>query len=173
MFWLQPPPYARRIGAAVLVVAAIAWDLRGAGTTPYPVASRSVAAGSAISADDIRWVPVPTDSLDPPHLEGAIAAIDISPGDPIGSSLIAPTPVLPSDWWAVPIEVGVGATPGDAVLLVITEPPMTIPGLVLQAQNADRLALDYRPALVGVPGEAAALVAAAERSGLLVTALRP
>jgi len=31
----------------------------------------------------------------------------------------------------------------------------------------------HRPALVGVPGEAAAIVAAAERSGLLVAALRP
>jgi len=173
MFWLQPPPYLRRIGAVLLVVGALVWDLRGSATISYPVASRAVAAGTAISGDDIRWVRLPEGSLPPPDVADAVAAVDIAAGDPIAPSLIAPKVLLPAGWWAVPIEVGVGATPGDTVLLVVTDPPLTIPGLVMQAQNGDRLALDYRPALVAVPGETAAVVAAAERAGLLVTAVRP
>jgi hypothetical protein len=106
-------------------------------------------------------------------LAGAVAAVDVAAGDPLSESLIAPAVTLPDGWWAVPIEVGVGATPGDTVLLVVTDPPLTVPGLVIRAQGGDRLSLDYRPALIGVPGEAAAIVAAAERSGLLVAALRP
>ena len=157
----------------LLVVGALAWDLHGSATMAYPVASHAVSAGSAISNDDVRWVRLPERALPPPRLDGAVAAIDIELGDPISPSVIAPEVALPEGWWAVPMEVGIGATPGDTVLLVITDPPMTIPGLVIQPQAGDRLALDYRPALVAVPGEVAALVAAAERSGLLVAALRP
>jgi len=173
VYWLQPPPHLRRIGAALLVVGAFAWDLRGSATIPYPVAAREVKAGAPITDGDVRWVRLPEGSLRPTDLDGAVAAVDIAAGDPIAASLVAPQVALPDGWWAVPVEVGVGAIPGDTVLLVVTDPPLTVPGVVLQAQSGDRLALDYRPALVGVPGEAAAIVAAAERSGLLVAALRP
>lgn len=173
MYWLQPPPYLKWSAAVVLVVAAFVWDLRGSETAAYPVAARPVSAGHPITEGDVRWVPVPTESLPPPDLDGAVAAVDIAAGDPIAGSLLAPEVALPDGWWAVPVEVGVRAVPGDSVLLVVTDPPLTIPGLVIEPQTGDRLALDYRPALVAVPGEVAAVVAAAERSGLLVTALRP
>ena len=173
MYWLQSPPYLRRAAAVLLVVGALVWDLHGSSTVAFPVAARPVHAGSTISDGDVRWVQVPEGAFRAPDLTGAVAAVDIETDDPIGASLIAPEVSLPEGWWAVPIEVGVGATPGDTVLLMVADPPATVPGVVLQPQTGDRLALDYRPALVGVPGEAAALVAAAERAGLLVTALRP
>jgi len=107
-----------------------------------------------------------------PDLDGAVAAVDIEAGDPITRAAIAPTVSAPDGWWAVPIDIA-GAGPGATVLLVITDPPLTVLGLVIHAQAGDRLALDHQPALVAVPGEAAALVAAAERAGLLVAAVQP
>jgi hypothetical protein len=172
VYWLQPPPHLRRIGAGLLVVAALVWDLRGGATEPYPVAARRIPAGTAITGADVRWLPLPAGAMAVPDLTGAITALDLRAGDPISPSAIAPTVSAPDGWWAVPIEVG-GAGPGATVLLVVTDPPMTVPGLVIHAQTGDRLALDHQPALVAVPGEAAALVAAAERSGLLVAAVQP
>ncbi len=173
MYWLQPPPYLRRVGAGLLILGAVVWDLRGGATTPYPVAARAITSGTPITDADVRWVPLPAGAVPPPALGGAVAAIDIAAGDPISRSALAPTVVVPDGWWAVPVEVGVGAGAGDTVLLVVTDPPLTVPGLVIHPQTGDRLSLDHQPALVAVPGEAAAIVAAAERSGLLVAAVRP
>jgi hypothetical protein len=173
MYWLQPPPHLRRVGAALLVVGALLWDLRGSATVAYPVAAHQVSAGSAISDDDVRWVRLPAGVLPDTDLTGAVAAVDIAPGDPIALSIIAPAVTAPDGWWAVPIEVGSAAIPGDTVLLVVADPPLTVPGLVMAPQEGDPLSLDYRPALVAVPGEAAAVVAAAERAGLLVAAVKP
>jgi hypothetical protein len=59
------------------------------------------------------------------------------------------------------------------VLLVVTDPPLTVGGIVVSTQRGDPYSLDYRPALVAVPGEVAPVIAAAGRAGLLVTAVRP
>jgi hypothetical protein len=58
-------------------------------------------------------------------------------------------------------------------MLVITDPPLTIGGIVVSTQRGDPYSLDYRPALVAVPGNVAPLIAAADRAGSLVTATRP
>jgi hypothetical protein len=73
----------------------------------------------------------------------------------------------------VPVTIGSQAAPGDPVLLVVTDPPTTISGIVVTAQRGDPYALDFRPATVAVPADAAALVAAASAKGLVVAAVRP
>jgi hypothetical protein len=79
----------------------------------------------------------------------------------------------PEGWWEVPVAVGAHAAPGDEVLLVVLDPPLTVRGLVVSAQQGDAYSLGYRPAVVAVPEEAAALVAAAAAAGALVAAVAP
>lgn len=173
MYWLQRPPYLRRAAAAVLVLTAVAWDLRGSSTTAHPFAARPISAGASIQDSDIKWRLLPTGAFEIPELGDRAAAVDLAPGEPIIGAVLANPATIPDGWWAVPVEVGSHAIPGDPVMLVITDPPLTIGGIVVSTQRGDPYSLDYRPALVAVPGDVAPLIAAADRAGALVTATRP
>jgi hypothetical protein len=173
MYWLQRPPYLRRAAAVALVAAAFAWDLRGSSTEVHPFAARAIAAGSPIDQADLTWRRIPEGSFDVPELTGRVAAVDLAAGDPISGSVLAPPTSVPAGWWAVPVDVGAHAVTGEPVLLVVTDPPLTVGGIVVSTQRGDPYSLDYRPALVAVPGEVAPVIAAAGRAGLLVTAVRP
>ncbi len=173
MYWLQPPPYLRRVAAVLLLVAAFMWDVRSAATEPFPTAAHTIAAGSRITEDAVVWIELPQDRLPSPDLSDAIAARDIATGEPLTSSLLVGSVVAPTDWWTVPIEIGTLSAPGDDVMLVVVDPPLTALGVVITSQTGDPYTLDYRPAAVAVPPDAAPVIAAAEREGLLVTAVRP
>jgi len=173
VYWLQPPPYIRRVGAILLIVTALAWDIRTAATEPFPTAARPITAGSRITDDAIAWIDLPQDRLPAPELSDATAARDIGTGEPLTPSLLVDSVTAPTDWWTVPIEIGTLSAPGDEVMLVIADPPLTTLGLVITAQKGDPFTLDYRPAAVAVPPGAAPVIAAAEREGLLITAVRP
>jgi len=173
VYWLQSPPYVRRAGAVLLILAALAWDIRAAATEPFPTAAHPIAAGSRITDDAIAWIELPQGRLPIPDLVDATAARDIGSGEPLTPSLLVGLVTAPTDWWTVPIEIGALAAPGDEVMLVIAEPPLTTIGLVITAQTGDPFTLDYRPAAVAVPPVVAPVIAAAEREGLLITAVRP
>ena len=173
MYWLQPPPYLRWAAAALLVVGAILWDLRASGAEAYPFAARSIAAGAPLASADVVWRRLPAGAYPIPDLEAAVTAVDLAPGEPITAAVLAGPVAIPDGWWAVPMDVSSHAGAGDDVLLVIVDPPLTLPGIVIEPQVGDATSLDHRPALVAVPGSQAPLVAAAEAGGLLVTAVRP
>ena len=173
MYWLQRPPYLRWAAAVALVVAAFAWDLARSRTVPFPFAADPIAAGSPIEAAAVQWRGIPAGLLDVPDLTGATALVPIPAGDPITAAIIGPAPTTPDGWWAVPVDLGLHVAPGDEVLLVVADPPLTVPGVVLTPGSGDRFGLDSQPASVAVPGEAAAVVAAASRAGLVVAATRP
>lgn len=173
MYWLQPPPYLRRAAAAALLLAAFVWDLRGTANTPHPFAARPLPAGSPIAAGDVDWRHLPRGAFPVPSLEGMTAAVDLAPGDPLTAPVLTEPMEVPEGWWAVPVDIRSPATPGSSVLLVVLDPPLTVPGVVVTPQRGDRFGMDYSPAMVAVPAEAAPLVAAAERAGFLVTATRP
>ena len=173
MYWLQRPPYLRRAAAALLVLAALAWDLRGSPTKQHPFAARAISAGTALTNADIAWRGLPAGSFDVPELDDRVAAVDLERGEPISASVLAAPTSVPDGWWAVPVDVGPHAVPGDDVLMIISDPEVTVTGVVVGAQRGDPYSLDYRPALVAVPAEMAPLVAAADRAGMLVTATRP
>lgn len=173
MYWLQRPPYLRWAAAAALVAAAFMLDMAGARTVPFPFAAREIPAGAPIEAASVRWRGVPSDLLEAPDLTAATARVAIAAGEPITAATIGTVPAAPPGWWVVPVDLAPGAVAGDEVLLVITDPPLTVPGLVLTPGSGDRFGLDSRPASVAVPGEAAALVAAAASSGRVVAATRP
>lgn len=173
MYWLQPPPYFRRIAAVLLILAALAWDVRSAATDPFPTAAVPITAGTRITDEVVTWVDLPRGRLRAPDLSDATAVRDIDAGEPLTTSLLVGPISAPPDWWTVPIEIGSLSTPGDEVMLVITEPPLTALGVVITTQRGDPYTLDYRPAAVAVPPGVAPVIAAAEREGLLITAVRP
>lgn len=157
----------------LLVLGALWWDLRDAATEPYPVAARTIPAGTRLTGLDVAYAEVPVGSLAVPDLEDATAARTIADGEAITGAAITTGPQPPPGWWTVPVHVGALAVPGDEVLLVISDPPYTTQGMIVTGQRGDRFDLDYQPAAVAVPAADAALIAAAEREGKLVTAARP
>jgi SHS2 domain-containing protein len=163
VYWLQRPPYLRWAAAGSLVLAAFLWDLARAGTVPYPFAARDIAAGSPIDASSVRWRSMPGGLAEAPDLAGTSALVPIPAGEPITAATVGTPPRVPDGWWAVPIDLAPGVAPGDEVLLVVSDPPLTVPGIVVSPGSGDRYGLDARPASVAVPGEAAAVVAAAGR----------
>jgi hypothetical protein len=173
VYWLQRPPYLRWAAAVLLVAGAVAWDLRGTAATPHPFLTAPVAAGTPVPAEAVEWREVPAGLLERPDLEGLVAAVDLAAGDPITASVLEAPAAAPEGWWAVPIALGPHARPGDEVMLVTIDPPLTIPGVVLEAQAGDGYSLDFRPAVVAVPGESAPLVAAAAGEGRIVAVVRP
>jgi hypothetical protein len=173
VYWLQPPPYLRWAAAALLVVGAFLWDLRGSATAAHPFAARPIAAGTHLGAADVAWRRLPAGAFAVPDLTAAVAAVDLEPGEPISAAVLTGPIAIPDGWWAIPMNVSTHAGPGDEVLLVVVDPPLTLPGVVIEPQVGDATSLNHRPALVAVPGSQAPLVAAAAEAGLLVTAVRP
>ena len=172
MYWLQRPPYLRRAAAVLIVVAALAWDLRSEPVESRPFSVRAIGKGEEV-ADAVEWREVPAGLWPLPDLTGSVAAIPIGPGEPIFVSALTDAVRPPEGWWSVPIAIGAHAEIGDTVMLVITDPPITVPGLVLSPQHGDPYSLDFEPAVIAVPGESAALVAIAARQDRLVAAVKP
>ena len=173
MYWLPRPPYLRWAGAALLLIGALAWDLRGPAIELRPFIARSLEAGEAVDASAVEWREVPAGLLPSPDLAGATAAVDLAPGDPLVDAVLSRAVAVPAGWWKVPVAIGPYAAPGDSVMLVITDPPATVEGLVVSPQQGDAYSLDYRPAVVAVPADSAARVAAAAAAGALVAAVVP
>jgi hypothetical protein len=172
VYWLQSPPYLKRLGAFLLILAAIAWDLRASAVEPFPTATGLIAAGTPITDELITWVDLPQGRLPRPDLANATAARDIAAGELLTSPALAGPFSAPAGWWTVSIEIGALATPGDEVLLVVDDPPISTTGFVITPQFGDPYTMAYRPAAVAVAPDLAPLVAAAQRSDRLITAVR-
>lgn len=170
MLLLTRPPYLRWAAAILVLAAAVAWDLSGRATEPYPVAARPIAQGAAIGPDDVRWVDVPADSLPVPDLAGRRAATDIAPGDPIAASSTTGRPTIPEEWWAVPIELPVGLPEGADVRLLLPS-GRAVDGLVAAAAVEDVFA--GPTGAVAVPNGDVDEVAAAAAAGLALVVIRP
>jgi len=173
VYWLQRPPYLRWASAGLLLLVAAAWDLSGEPTRNHPFLITPVAAGSPITDDLLVWRPVPAGMLELPDLGGSVAAVDLAAGDPLTPSVLGSPVVAPAGWWAVPLAIGRHADAGDEVMLVTIDPALTIPGIVVEPESGDAYSLDFRPAVVAVPGDVAPLVAAAAGEGRLITVVEP
>lgn len=173
MYWLQRPPYLRWAAAALLLLGAAAWELRPRSTELHPYLIEPVESGDVIGEEAIEWREIPAGILPAPDLSSPVAAAPLPAGTPLLDPLLARPTLVPEGWWTVPVSVGEHARPGDVVLLIVVDPPSSVTGTVIEAQSGDPYSLDYRPAAVAVPADAAPLVAAAAREGLLVAAVRP
>jgi len=171
VYWLQSPPYLRRAAAVLLIVGALLWDLRTEPTEQRPFAARDIAVGETLGTDAVSWRRVPAGLLPETAVSGAVAAVDVAAGEPLTPGVLRGSITVPEGWWGLPVPIGAHAAAGDVVMLLATDPPLSVPGLVVRPQHGDAYSMDYRPALVAVPGESAALVAAAAARGTLVAAV--
>ncbi len=74
VYWLPRPPYLRWAAAALLVLGALAWDLRSPAVELRPFASRPVRAGEALDASAVAWREVPAGLLALPQVDPGGAA---------------------------------------------------------------------------------------------------
>lgn len=172
MFWLTRPPYLRWVAAAVLVVAALAWDLRGRSGVPYPFAAESISPGVSITEDDVEWRTVPRGMLAMPDLSAPVAARAIAAGEPILPSAIDPEGGIPEGWWAVPVALPSAARVGAELRLITTDTGVESEGIVVAVGSTDLLSI-ADAGLVAVPAENAAIVATAAMDGTLIVLVAP
>lgn len=171
VLWLGRPPYLRWIAATTLVVAGLVWDISERATEPFPFAASDLNRGQVLEPEDIEWRPVPSGSLVMPDLNGATAATPIRSGDPIVPSLVAVGALIPSDSWAVPVPLPLGAGPGMFVRLVFADGSWTS-GVIVQPAIEDSFGL-ISQGLVAVEGDAANSVALATSNGDLIVLIEP
>ena len=177
MFWLTRPPYLRWAAAALLLIAAMAWDLRGRTGVPYPFAAHRIAAGTAIGEDDVEWRTVPSGVLVSPDLRSPdlavpIASRAIDAGEPILPSAIEAGKGIPDGWWSVPVTLPAAAVPGSRVRLITTEGRVESDGIVVAAGSTDLLSISGA-GLVAVPPQHATAVATAAVDGSLIVLIAP
>lgn len=171
MFWLTRPPYLRWAAAALLLVAALAWDLRGRSGSPYPFAAEAIAAGAAIGEEDVEWRTTPRGLLTMPDLTAPVAARPIAAGEPILPSAVDADQGIPQGWWAVPVALPMAAAVGAQVRL-ITDSGVQSEGIVVAVGSSDLLSI-AEAGLVAVPPDHAASVAMAAMDGTLIVLVAP
>ncbi len=171
MYWLKPSLVIRRAAAAVLIVGALVWDLRGTPMVDYPFTVRAVPQGDPIEGA-LEWRSIPAGVL-PDPASGGHARVDLERGVPVLAAMTEAPPPIPDGWWSVPIDDAGHVAAGDTVMLVSSDPPLRVAGLVVTRQRGDRFGGDYAPALIAVPEVDAPTVATASARGALVIAVRP
>jgi len=172
MFWFRRPPYLRWVAAGALVAVAFVMDVSDTATTPHPFAAELIRRGELIDASKIEWKPVPVGLLAAPDLAGAIAGIDVQPGEPLLEGGLRRDDAVPSGWWAVPLALPADAVPGTAVRLVVLSPLDSVDGLIVRSGEMGTFGVP-EAGLVAVPGERAAEVAAAAARAELTVLLEP
>lgn len=172
MFWLTRPPYLRWAAAVLLLIAALAWDLRGRSGVPYPFAAQPIAAGTAIEEADVEWRTMPAGALAMPDLSVPIAARAIPAGEPILPSAVDADAGIPHGWWAVPVALPAAAVIGSRVRLIATDSRLESEGIVVAAGSTDLLSISDA-GLVAVPPERATAIATAAVAGTLIVLIEP
>ncbi len=172
MFWLTRPPYLRWAAAVAIVVAALAWDMRGSTEMLYPFASSSIAAGSTITDAQVEWRSLPAGVMTMPDLSDPIAARNLAEGEPIVPSAISNEAAIPEGWWAVPVGLPASAVAGTRVLLVATASGLETEGIVVTAGSDDLLSYEAS-GMVAVPQGVATTVALESHEGSLVVLVDP
>lgn len=171
VLWLGRPPYLRWSAAAILLVAAVVWDLSERATEPFPFAATDLSRGQPIEPDDIQWRDVPVGSMTRPQLGDPVAAVAIAEGDPIVRSLLAVAVAPPLNGWAVPIPLPVGAVAGTPVSLVFAD-GTDVEGTIIRSATEDSLGFKTDGLVMVEDGDANA-VALAAANGDLVVLIRP
>jgi Flp pilus assembly protein CpaB len=172
VFWLTRPPYLLWAAAALLLIAALAWDVRGRSGVPYPFAAQPIAAGTAIEEADVEWRTMPAGVLAMPDLSAPIAARAIPAGEPILPSAVDAEAGVPSGWWAVPVALPAAAGVGSRVRLIATDTRVESEGIVVATGSSDLLSISDA-ALVAVPPERATAIATAAAAGTLIVLVAP
>ena len=171
MYWFRRPPLLRPVGAALILLAALVAEFGGAAPVAYPFASTDLNPGDPIT--DVEWREAPAGLLTIPDLEGAYAVHRLAAGEPLVASSLTYGRPVPEGWWALSVEMPTVTAPGTRVRLVTSDPPDVVPGIVVQQGAADSFGLGGPSALVAVPEDSAARVAAAVDGGRVVALIQP
>jgi len=172
VFWPTRPPYLRWVAAAVLVVAALVWDLRGRSGVPYPFAAAPISPGAPIAESDVEWRTVPRGMLAMLDLSAPVAARAIAAGEPILPSAVDAEGGVPEGWWAVPVALPSAAQVGAEVRLITTDTGVESEGIVVAVGSTDLLSI-ADAGLVAVPPDQATVIAAASAAGTLIVLVAP
>lgn len=163
VYWMAPLPVRRYLAAALLVAAALAWDLRPVPTVDHPFAAVPLAAGTEVTDQMVRWERVPVGMLPSVDLDGRVRA-PVAVGEPLLPTHLDAAPPIPDGWWSVPLDLPSSVVAGSGVRVAITSPgsedASLIQGIVVRAGDASG-----RGGAVAVPEQDAGRVATASAGG--------
>jgi len=169
VLWLERPPFARWIAAALLLAGATWSEFSPPSSARVTFLAEDVAAGTPLTAAmvDTRLVPTPGFSTVEPS---GVAAADLIAGDPLTGPPIAET-VIPEGWLLIRPphpRLPVAVTKATGVILAGTEggAPIEFPALVVEAGVTD--AFTSESGSLAVPPEWLAQAAAAAGEGRLI-----
>ena len=152
----------RYVAAAVVVLAAVVWDLWPEATVRHPFAAGAITAGSTFDGA-VEWRSIPTGVL--PHVDPmGVAMVDLAEGEPILPSHVGEAPV-PDGWWVVSLAVPRGTRVGSEVRVAVTSPAVAEATLVRGVVVAGTPDAPGAVGSVAVPEGDAGLVAAAAAGG--------
>lgn len=167
MLLLSRPPYLRWAAAFLVVACALAWDLHGRRTVPYPVAGSDIAAGASISASVVEWRRIPAGLFAEVDLSNRVALTSIRQGDPLTSSVVASQSPIPPGWWSVAVPIPLGLEVGARVRLVIAD-SASVEGIVAAPASEDRFGVQSLGSVAVPPGHADAVASAASSNAVTV-----
>lgn len=165
MFLLGRPPTLRWVVAALVLAGAVWLDLRPPPTERHPFAARDVAAGETIGTGDVEMRQVLRGSLPSVRLP-VVAGRHLEAGDPVlDTDLAADAASVPDGWWALPLDLPAGATPGTVVGVVLLDgaTPQIVEGVVTRAAVDE--GFGEGQAVVALPADQAVRVARAVTAG--------
>jgi len=172
VYWLQRPPVARYIAAALVLLLAAWIELRPTPTVLRPFTAIDVASGVTLDDSVIEWRTVPPGAL--PAIEPTgVAAVPIPAGTPLTGAVMADSiPGAPEGWWTMELEISPDATPGTELQLVVIpgpaeDPVSPIRAIVVRPGGPGQTFGSERPGLVAVPPDRAADAAIAAAGGRL------
>jgi len=172
VFWLRRPPYARWLVAVGLVAAAAFIDLADPPTEPHPYVVDAVAIGDRVEPSDLEWRDVPVGLLPPADIEGSVATRQLQANTPLLPGDLAGRPVIPADWWVVPLPIPGESVPGTTIRIVLTDTATTVDGIAVAAGPKDPLS-SQATGLAAVPAGSAAAVASAAANQRVVVLISP
>lgn len=168
---LARPPYLRWAIAALIMVAAILWELSDRATEAVPFASTDIARGEAIVGEHVEWRDIPVGSVEGADLSNASALTDIGRGDPLTASVAGGRPPIPDGWWSIPVDLPPGVPAGSPVRLTVSD-GSSVNGMISIAASTDQFGIAV-PGTVAVPESAVDGVAAAAATGALLVLVAP
>lgn len=170
MYWLRRPAHLRWAAAALFLAVAAYVDLSTPPTSSHPFVAIAIAEGTAVAPGDIEWREVPEGLLPAPGLDGAVAAHDLEPGEPLLPSSVTIAPPVPSGWWMISLPVPVRAVPGTPIRAVLRSGATVADGVLVEPASPD----DYDSiGLAAFPGDSASQVASAAAAHDVVLLIAP
>lgn len=161
MYWFRRPPYLRWAGGVVVVLVAAIVELAPTHTEPRPFAATELRPGDRPSGENIEWRRIAVGLLPEVPLEGVELVATVGAGEPVLPSHLSSRPLIPPQWWSVPVRLPEGVLAGTEVRLIITDTDREAEGIIAAPPSGDPFAVDP-VGLVAVPESDAAVVAAAE-----------